>query len=959
MGSSPTASTIEKSEPPSQPPAGVVFLVSAIFSLPMAKPPSLDRERWVRIESILDRVLGLDDETAVAAALVDLCGSDTELQREVEELLRVCWLDNDFLGNPISDGASDLLSELEASLVEEPEAFAGRRIGPYRLLEVLGQGGMGVVYLAERADEQFEQRVAIKLMPRGHETAEMERRLLLERQILANLQHPNIAHLLDGQVTDEGFPYLVMEHIEGRPIDVFCREEGLDLKERLRLFLDVCAAVQYAHQNMVVHRDLKPSNILVTGSGQVKLLDFGIAKLTDTSLDAPAGERTLYQPLTPTYASPEQVSNLPVTTASDVYSLGVVLYQILTGKIPYRLEGLSPSEVEAVIVNRQSAAPSQAVESSAASGIGLEKLRQQLAGDLDTIVLKCLRKTPVRRYGSASELSEDIERYLGGQPIRARPSTWSYRTQRFVRRHRLGVTAAAVIALLLIAGVVGIAWQGRIASLERDKARLEARKAERVAEFLGGLFAAADPTTEGAGQLTVRELLEVGEERVHRELADEPEIRLEMTKLMARSFNSLGQTERASELVDAVIVERREHFPEDELGLARALALRGEIYVATGEYDQAEPLLRRAQELYIENGAGESSDSGMAARHMGNLRSATGRTKLAEQSFREALRIWRLTGEEERAAGEISNLASVLYSQGRIEEALELKQEALGLLTDYYGREHPVVASTRNDVAYNLHRAGDYETAEQLYREALEINEKLLGADSVWVADFLTNLGRLLMDQGRYREAEPYVRRAVTIRQAHNEDTKFERIAAEINLATLQRELGELDESVAGYRSALRRFESLVGPTHNATARVQSLLGLAVHRQGEQEEAEELLRRALETQRSNGIQGITLAETVLGLGIVLCDQGRPAEAEPLLREGLEIRCGSQPADHWQVGEARVELAAALFLLGQRQEAEKNLRSGTQILATSLAPEDWRLRRAEAAKAEFQPEPVIR
>ncbi len=850
----------------------------------------LDTERWKLIESVLDKALDAVDESRAQAVLNELCGDDAQLREEVAGLLEASRVDGDVLDQAASGAAPDLLSELGEALEAQPEALAGRRLGAYRLVEVLGQGGMGVVYLAERADEQFEQRVAIKLMPRGMETAEMERRLLLERQILANLQHPNIAHLLDGQVTEEGFPYLVMEHIEGRSIDVYCRDQRLTLEERLRLFRDVCAAVQYAHQNMVIHRDLKPSNILVTEVGQVKLLDFGIAKLTDPSMAAPATDGTVYQPLTPTYASPEQVSNGPVMAASDVYSLGVVLYQLLTGVTPYRLDGMSPSEVEEVVTQRQSAAPSQAIESTAATGIDLDprKLRQRVSGDLDTIVLKCLRKTPERRYGSAAELSEDIERFLGGQPVRARPNTWSYRARRFVRRHKLGTAAAVVILLLLVGGVVGIAWQGLVAARERDRAQLEARKAERVADFLGGLFEAANPTTQGAGQLSVRELLDIGEERIHRELANEPEIQLEMLELMANSYGALGQDDKAIAMMQEVVEERKAIMPHDELAMASALTSLAGHYNSKGDYGRSEPLLTEAMNLYEKNDATRSAQAGMTWRYLGVVQGLTGQDELAERSHRQAMEIWREVGKPDFEAGEMSNVSGMLEALGRHDEALELKEEALELVTDYYGPEHPVVATVRNNIAFTLHNKGDYEAAEKLYREALAVNERLLGADGDGVADNLTNLGRLLMDQERYTEADDYIRRAAEIRIRLNEPTHFHRIAAEINLASLQVELGEYEKAIAAYRSALERFESLVGPAHNATARVQCLLGIALHRTGEFVESERLLRQALKTQVANGAPESHIEATRLDLESLLRNQGRNAEADALLAESKLI-----------------------------------------------------------------------
>lgn len=847
-----------------------------------------DNDWWERVESILDQVLDLEQGEARRAALAELCGDDPELRRQIEELLAATEVENDLLDGAAIDAAPGLMKELGETLDEKPEALEGRRLGSYRLLEVLGQGGMGVVYLAERADEQFEQRVAIKLMPRGYETAEMERRLRLERQILANLQHPNIAHLLDGQVTDEGFPFLVMEHIEGRPIDTYCREEQLDLEARLRLFLDVCAAVQYAHLSMVIHRDLKPNNILVTSSGDVKLLDFGIAKLTDPTVEGGVQDPTVFQPLTPAYASPEQISNQPVSASSDVYSLGVLLFQLLTGQAPFKLEGLSPSEVEAVVSERQSRAPSQALDSIEASGLALDEkqLRHLLSGDLDTIVLKALRKTPERRYSSAAELAADIQRYLDGQPIQARPSTWSYRAQKFTRRHRWGVATAAVVILLLITGMIGIAWQGRVAAQERDRAQLEARKAERVAGFLSGLFEAANPFTQGAGQLTVQELLEIGDERIGRELSDEPQVRLELQEMIANSFNSLGESDRALAMVEAVVEERRVRLPDDDLGMAGALTSLAGIHNAKGEYVRGEALLREALALYAKTGAQDSYDGGVAWRYLAGVQGTKGQAEESEANYRRALEIWRQVGDKEREAGDLSNLAGQLEAQGRIDEALELKRETLVLLTDLYGPEHPIVATVRNNIAVTLHSRGEYKAAEDYYREAMEIQERLLGTGNPGTADSLTNLGRVLMDQDRYQDAEPYIRQATEIRQSHSEPTHFPRIAAEINLASLHVGLGEYDEAVTGYESALDRFEALVGPDHNATARVQCLLGIALSRRGDLARAEALLRQALTTQTANGAPEVTIAETREELGSLLQDQGRSAEVQALLADSV-------------------------------------------------------------------------
>ena len=850
----------------------------------MKTSPDTDGQRWEQVEAILDRVLDAEGSDAQTAMLDELCGVDLALRREVEIMLEACHAGGDVLDRPLSDGAPALMSELEEALETEPSSLEGKRLGAYRLVEVIGRGGMGVVYLAERADEQYRQKVAVKLMPRGLETAEMERRLLTERQILANLQHPNIAHLVDGQVTEEGFPYLVMEYVEGRSIDVYCREERLGLEERLELFLDVCAAVQYAHQNMVIHRDLKPSNILVTAAGEVKLLDFGIAKLADPKLEGGASDLTVYQPRTPTYASPEQITNQKISTTSDVYSLGVMLFHLLTGKAPYELVGLSAAEIESVVAERETAPPSQAVESARDLGYDLEddRLRSRLSGDLDTIILKALRKVPERRYGSAAELADDLRRYLQGQPIEARPSTWSYRAGKFARRHKLGVAGGVAVLLLLVAGVAGIAWQGRLAAIERDKARLEARKAERVADVLSSLFQAANPFTEGAGQVTVRELLEKGESRIARELAEEPEIRLELEQLIAETFGSLGENDRATRMLESIVREREEKLPDDRPGMASALARLGGEYNATGRYDEGIPLLEQALQLFEQSGHGRSWEAGMAWRYYGVAISSVGRIEAAEDCFRRALAIWRTLGDKERAAGELSNLAGNLEAQGRRDEGLAMKQEALAALIEVYGPEHPVVATVKNNIAISLHNNGDLEGAERLYRESLASQERLLGPEGAQVADGFTNLGRLLMDQGRYEEAEPYVRQAAAIRMANREPTFFPRIAAEINLASLELGLGNVEAAIAGYRSALERFEDLVGPTHNATARVQCLLGVALHQSGDLEEAETLLRTALTTQIVNNASAAHINPTRDGLAEVLRTQGRHDEIATLM-----------------------------------------------------------------------------
>jgi serine/threonine-protein kinase len=799
---------------------------------------------------------------------------------------------------------------------------------------------MGVVYLAERADEHFEKRVALKLMPRGLETREKERRFLIERQILARLEHPGIARLLDGGVTDEGFPYLVMEHIDGEPIDDYCRNRSLSVRERLELMKEVCAAVQYAHQNLVVHRDLKPSNILVTSDGEIKLLDFGVGKILEETEDDPA---TVFQPLTPEYASPEQVENQPVSTATDVYSLGVLLYRLLTGTTPHRLSSSSSGTPDAERAQTTTKPPSRAVGTASQTAEGEapplppQKLQRRLEGDLDTIVLKALRMEPERRYTSVGELSDDIERHLEGRPIHARRSTWRYRAGKFVGRHRISVAAGALMAFLVVAGVTAIAWQGRIAAHERDRARVEAQRAERVADFLSELFDAANPRREQGEQITARELLHQAETRIRTELAEEPELRAQLLDVMARAYSGIGDFDKALDLARDAVAALRGRGLESNLELAKSLTTQGAIHFARGEYDEGDAALVESAQLHEAEDPVSTEDMAVTLGHLAQVRNAVGKVEEAEAMLHRALSIWRQSGNEEQVALTNHILATALENRGDLETALQLKQESLAVLRRLHGEENPVVAQLTNNVAFNLHNSGRFDEAEELYRQALAVSERRLGPGHVEVAEVLSNIGRVLMDQGRYVDAEPLAQRAAEIMIQSVDEDHFQRIACEINLASCQSSLGQHDSAIAAYRSTLDRFSRLLGEEHQATARVKSLLAQSLQRRGELEEAERLLSEALLVQRDGGSK-LNQADSLIGLGSVQRDLNQASRAEPSLRQGLALRQEELVPGHWLIGEAQLELAGALHQLDRIEEASVLFSEGTELLS-GLPPDD--------------------
>ena len=558
--------------------------------------PASESSRYARINEIFQRALDLAPAER-AAFLERECGSDHALRREVEAFLAADGESDGFLESPVASFPADLLAN------EEDGAPVGRQFGAYRVIREIGRGGLGVVYLAARADDVYRKEVAIKLIRRGLDTDDILRRFRNERQILAQLEHPNIARLIDGGTSDDGLPYFVLEHVKGEPISDYAETRKLSTAERLELFRKVCAAVTYAHQNLVIHRDLKPSNILVTAEGEPKLLDFGIAKLLTPesellTLTAPA-ERAM----TPEYASPEQIKGERITTASDVYSLGVLLYELLTGRKPYRLKTRTREEISRAITDQEPERPSTAAQPE----------RGRLNGDLDNIVLMAMRKEPARRYASAAALAEDIRRYQQGLPVTARPNTFSYRAGKFVRRHRLGVAAAALVLLAIVGGIVATLWQARIARAERATAE---KRFNDVRSLAGSFLFEFSPLIENlpgsvpARELLVRRALEYLD-RLSRDAAGDLELQREVAAAYAKVGDvqgnpyspNLGDTRGALQSYEKARAIRQmlwERNPADSRAqgeLADVLKLIGDVHSNGGDYAKAIGAYDRALEL--------------------------------------------------------------------------------------------------------------------------------------------------------------------------------------------------------------------------------------------------------------------------------------------------------------------------------------------------------------------------
>jgi serine/threonine-protein kinase len=929
----------------------------------MSDPNRAPTERWEKIREIFDAAVELP-KTDRPQLLASEFAGDPELLAEVESLLE------------IYDRDPDYLEREETESEPEPES-----VGVYRILERIGEGGMGAVYLAERDDGQFRHTVAVKLLRRGLDTEQILARFRAERQILATLDHPRIVRLLDGGISDNGRPYFVMEYIEtGMPIDSYCEERALGLRDRLHLFRQVCDAVQYAHQRLIVHRDLKPANLLVSPDGQVKLLDFGIAKLlapelADVTLLAPT--RPEARLLTPEYASPEQIRGEPLTVASDVYALGVILYELLTGRRPYPARIDTPAELAEAICDRDPEKPSTAV--SRGGGVSTENTTEAVAdardsqsapanpqegrarllrGDLDNIVLKALRKEAGERYRSVESLDADVERHLERRPVLARPQTVSYRIRRFVQRNTGGVVATAAVAVSLIAGLAGTAWQARVANEQRDRARLEAQRSERVTDVMVDLFDLSDPVRNAdADTLSVRDFAEMAARQITGDLAEQPALLGKMQTAIGRVNINLGQQPEAVELLESALEAQRELYSAPHLDTATTLHWLSRAREQLGDLGDAETFSREA--LAIRRELLGPAHPGVAEieNRLGHILAGQGRLEEAETHFNESLTIRRtaLGPQHQQTAESLGSLAVLLYERGDYEgaegylrDAIRIKEEVLGsrhsrvaheynnlgavlyAKQDYAGSleahrrtlsiegeilgdEHPLVAFSYAHIGNIQHLLGDTEAAVINLERSLAIREGALGADHRVVAFSLKQLGSTLTTRGEYERAEELLLRAIEIdRRIHGDNHRL--LAHGLNfLGRLYAVGGRLDEAVPILREALSIRRATHGPSHPNTAASAAALGRALLRAGEETEAEELIAAAVVTYESLFPDGhLFSAGALLAMGDLQLSRGGPEEAVAHYRRALELRQAKLPAGHWQIAEAdsRVALVTA-------------------------------------------------
>jgi len=886
--------------------------------------------RWARIDAALDRLWETPD-TERADALAALRADDPELATDVERLLRADERAGDFLGR----AAADRMEVPLADVLNEAAAGAGaggRTFGPYRVERLLGRGGMGCVYLADRTGADFRQRVALKVLETAAPGA--GDRFRAERRILARLEHPNIARFLDGGVTAAGLPWIAMEYVQGLPITKWCDDRELGVGPRVDLFGKVCDAVRHAHRNLVVHRDLKPSNVMVSESGEVKLLDFGIAKVFEEDSSDPGRTVTGARPMTPAYAAPEQVRGDPVTTATDVYGLGALLFELLAGRRPF--EAGTGSELERAILEED-----PPVLSRAASRSGPE-----LRGDLETIVAKALTKEPAGRYESVDALLEDLRRHRAGEPLLARPATFRYRAAKFLRRHRWQSAAAALIVLLLAGGVAGIAREGR-------RAERQAARAGRMLGFVTSLFAQTAPEKARGEQLTARQILERGAREADSLFADDPRSRAELLLILGSMYGSLGEFEAADSLLTLAVQRTREVYGTESVETATAL---NALFANLWELDDVDRARAAADEAYRIGLATAGARSAVVSNAMSNralLLGEDGDFEAKRQLEEEVARIdAELYGpESEFLVTDFGNLGLTLQYLDRMAESDSLLQLALDLSIRLHEESHPQVANQLASLAQGREDMGRYEEAEALYRRSVEIRRKLYPDGHPDIGRTLTSLAQLLQHQGRVGEAYGLLKEAADEerRLVGDRHPLYARSLAVLANNAFYR--SDYEEAERSCRAALDVYRASGGEDgRDAIATLQNL-GMILLRLGRMQEARDAVERALAARtRLLGEDNFDTAWTERSLARVELESGDPERAERLASHAEGVFRATRGDDHFSVAEARMLIGYARLASGRADEAETPLRDAARIFGETLDPDDARSREARCVLA---------
>ena len=844
----------------------------------------MDSARWQRIQDVFHEAADLPQPEQTDFVKV-ACGDDQELVSEVLAMLQ-------------QDSADSLLNRSLAGVAhqmfgEATPAVPPKEFGPYRILKLLGEGGMGVVYLGERKD--LGTQVAIKVLRDAWLSPARRERFAAEQRTLAQLNHPSIARIYDAATLDDGTPWFVMEYVEGVPLTRYCREHGCSIVERLQLFRSVCEAVEHAHGHAFIHRDLKPSNILVKSDGTVRLLDFGIAKQLE-SLDVGA-EQTMtgLRLMTPAYAAPEQIRGDRIGVSTDVYSLGVILYELLASQLPFDLSNLTPVEAATVIVDHEPGKPSSTAKrarSIEGNGDALTLSRTAWA-DLDVLCLTAMHKDPQRRYRSVEALIRDVDHYLNGEPLEARPDTLRYRTAKFVRRNSRAVAATA-FALALVVGLV-IFFTVRLTKA-RNAALAEAARTERIQKFMTNLFQGGDEAAGPADDLRVVTLVDRGVQEAQ-SLNSDPKVQAELYDTLGGIYLKLGKLDRADSLLSLALERRKALFGADSAEVADSLVSLGQLRSDQARLEEAEQLVRQGLEMTKRHLPPNHPAVGRATAALGIVLENRGDYNQAIKVLEEAVRLQSRPDVAEAELGStLSELANCYFYVDRYDLSETINQRVLAMDRRIYGERHPQVANDLINLGAIQYELSHYPIAEKYQREALDITQGFYGKDHPETASAMTMLARTLINEPR------------------------------------------LDEAADLLKGALVIMEHAYGKTHPRVAGALNELGRVAEKQGKLDEAEADFARATEIYRTV----YSGKHYYIGIGLsnmagVYVMQKKYAQGERLFRQALQMYAQTLSPDHQLVGIARVRLGNALVPQKRYAEAEAESRAGYDILIKQIDP----------------------
>jgi serine/threonine protein kinase/tetratricopeptide (TPR) repeat protein len=861
----------------------------------------MDTARWERIQTLFHKAADLS-ESEQQALLQNACGDDDALLADVVALLKEDVRGGSLLDGGLAQAADRVLTDGVTSLL------GSKDLGPYRVKKVLGEGGMGVVYLAERED--LGSLVAIKILRDAWLSPARRERFTSEQRTLAQLNHPSIARLYDADTLSDGTPCFVMEYVEGIPLTEYCKKHNCPVERRLQLFRLVCEAVLYAHQNAVIHRDLKPSNILVKSDGSVRLLDFGIAKQIDT-LDSTVDQtRTGLRLMTPAYAAPEQARGDRVGIQADVYSLGVILYELLAGQLPFNLINLTPAEAATIIVDHEPGRPSivaRKKDGRADAGVTAPAISKAAWSELDVLCLKAMRKDPERRYRSVEAFIRDIDHYLRGEPLEARPDTLGYRLAKFAARNRSSVSVAAAV-LIIVVGLV-VFFTVRLAKA-RNAAMAEAARTHRIQSFMLNLFEGGDQSVGPAEDLRVVTLVDRGAQEA-RALDGEPAVQAELYETLGTIYQNLGKFDQAEKLISSSLEQRKALFGEDSPEVAEILVDFALLRDAQAKFDDAERLAQQGL--------------AMAKRH--------------------------LPSNHPAVAKATSSLGKILEDRGEYDKAIPVLEEAVRLQSGSDAQVADLSASM-TELANSHFYAGNYSVSDALNKQILAMDRKLYGERHPHVADDLINLGAIQFEGGHYAEAELYYRQGLGIIQAFYGKDHAETGSAFTMLGRALIPQKKLKEAEVMLGEALGIAERVYGKVHPRVASALNELGRIAQQQGDLKGAESYFSRMADIYREvykgkHYYIGLALSN----LGGAYVEDKQYERAERCFREALQIYGQTLSAGHQNVGIARARLGRALLRQRRFVEAEAESRAAYVILLKQTNPPAAWLNNARTDLAE--------